>query len=293
MRRAAPYLQSVILGTTLGAAACELDTVDPLVMEPMTLVGADRQSHIYSVDEVSGNLTLLDTILIRHPDPMFWEVNVPIGVISSMAWVPTADMWWLASGRRGSACPNCLFAYEPEADRARAIRRNIGDVDSIADFAVHPTNGRLYTFPVNGSGYLFRVEPSDGVYTEVSRSLEEGSSGKGTTFWTDGHLYVAGGLYQQRLTRIDVMRAMSELVGPFTYVGFPPFREYSVTVPSMATRASDGVVFAIVQDGGGWAGHISATYLATVDPTNAVVRHVGETSPPLNALAYVPTRLLP
>ena len=54
----------------------------------------------------------------------------------------------------------------------------------------------------------------------------------------------------------------------------------------MLTRPADGTVFALVLDG-------DATYLATVDPTNAVVVHLGNTTPQLSALAYVPTRLLP
>jgi hypothetical protein len=45
-------------------------------------------------------------------------------------------------------------------------------------------------------------------------------------------------------------------------------------------------VFGLVLDG-------DATYLGTVEPTNAVVVNLGETTTQLSALAYVPTRLLP
>jgi hypothetical protein len=171
------------------------------------------------------------------------------------------------------------------------VRRKIEETDTIADFAVDPEYGRVYTFKAGDSGYLFRVNVVGGWFDEVMRSLDEGVSGKGATFWTDGNLYVTGGLYEQRLTRIHLLDAASEDVGPLTYVGFPPFASYSVTVASMATRPSDGVVFALVQDGGGWAGAVQATYLAILDPTNGVVQHVGTAN--LNALAYVPTRLIP
>ncbi len=291
MARSGPNVRLAVLCASLAVAACDLDTAAPIPDEPMTLVGADRQSRVFVVDESSGATTLLDTVMIHHPlNP---SVIVPIGAVTSMTWVPTLDMWWLATGRNGAICASCIVAYDPAMETVRPFRRNISDVDTIADFAVHPTNGRLYTFPVDRGGYLFRVDTENAIYREVMRTLDEGSSGKGTTFWTDGHLYVSGGLYGQRLTRIDVSGMRTDEVGPLTYVGFPPFEQYSVTVQSMATRRADGVVFALVHDGGGWAGNITSTYLATLDPTNAVVLHVGETSPPLNALAYVPTRFLP
>jgi hypothetical protein len=115
--------------------------------------------------------------------------------------------------------------------------------------------------------------------------FDEGEGGKGSTFWTDGHLYVSGGAFQQVLTRFEIERSEATQVGPVTYVGFPPFAGFSVRILSMVTRATDGTVLAIVLDG-------DVTYLATVDPTNAVVTNLGETATRLSALAYVPTRLL-
>jgi hypothetical protein len=289
MAASARRLSSVLLGASLVAAGCELDTVAPVPTEPMTLVGGSRLGQVYVVDEADGATTFVGTVLVEHPHP-FIEGAVPIGPITSMEWVPTADMWWVASSRR-APCQNCIYRFVPQDDSARVVRRLIEETDTITDFAVDPKNGRVYTFKAGDSGYLFRVNVVGGWFDEVSRSLEEGVSGKGTTFWSDDKLYVSGGLYEQRLTRIDLSRAASEDVGPLTYVGFPPFASYSVTVPSMVTRPSDGVVFALVQDGGGWAGAVHTTYLATVDPTNGVVQHVGTAD--LNALAYVPTRLIP
>jgi hypothetical protein len=207
-----------------------------------------------------------------------------MGPIASMAWVPATDTWWVATAR-AAPCQNCIYRYDATADTARVVRQKIQEVDTLADFAVHPTNGRVYTFNRGSSGYLFRVSITDGWFNEVLQ-FDEGESGKGSTFWTDGHLYVSGGGFDQVLTRIEIERAATKQIGPITYVGFPPFAGYSVRIPSMATRSTDGTVFALVLDD-------DATYLATLDPTNAVVVNLGKTTPLLSALAYVPTRLVP
>jgi len=280
----------VVLGSSVAGSGCDLDTTDAIPTEAMTLVGADRQSRIYVVDEADGELTVIDTVFVPYPlDP---TIAVPAGAVASMTWVPSMDMWWVATARRGSPCLSCIFAYDPSSPVARNFRSNIGDVDTIADFAEHPANGRLYTFPVTRGGSFYRVEERNASYDEFFTTVDEGSSGKGATFGNDGLLYVVGGFYEQRLTRIDV-NGFSTTVGPITYVGFPPFDNYSVTIQAMATRTSDGVVFGLVHDGGGWAGNVTVTYLATVDLTSATVTNIGATPQRLSALAYIPTRLLP
>jgi hypothetical protein len=281
MALVARTLRCVVLAA--GLAACELDTTDPLPDEPMTLVGADLESRIWLVDEVSGATTFLDSVIVQYPPAFPSPPPRPIGPIVSMTWVPTADMWWIGSGRT-AACQSCIYRFDPAADSARLVRQLIQEVDTLGDFATHPSNGRVYTFRRGTGGYLFRVEIADGWFHEVMR-FDEGEGGKGSTFWTDGHLYVSGGAFQQVLTRFEIERSEATQVGPVTYVGFPPFAGFSVRILSMVTRATDGTVLAIVLDG-------DVTYLATVDPTNAVVTNLGETATRLSALAYVPTRLL-
>ena len=284
MSRSARILRCAVLAGGLAAVfGCELDTTDPLPAEPMTLVGADLESRLWVVDETSGTTTFLDSVLVQYPPAFPPPPPQPIGPIASIVWLPTAGMWWIGSAR-AAACQNCLYQYLPEADSARLVRPKIEEVDSLADFAVHPTTGRLYTFKRGSGGYLFRVDLSDVLFHEVMR-LDEGVGGKGSTFWTDGRLYVSGGQFQQVLTRVDIERATTSQVGPVTYVGFPPFSSASVRIPSMATRW-DGVIFGLVLDD-------DVTHLATVDPTNAVVANLGETAQQLSALAYIPTRLIP
>jgi hypothetical protein len=282
MAPVARTLRCALLAACL--TACELDTTDPIPDEPMTLVGADLQSRLWLVDETSGATTFLDSVFVQYPPSFPALPRRPIGPIVSMTLVPTADMWWVGSGRT-AACQNCIYRYDPAADSARLVRQLIQEVDTLADFATHPSTGRVYTFRRGTGGYLFRVEVTDGFFREVMR-FDEGEGGKGSTFWTDGHLYVSGGAFQQVLTRVEIERSEATQVGPVTYVGFPPFASYSVRILSMATRTTDGTVFGLVLDG-------DATYLGTVEPTNAVVVNLGETTTQLSALAYVPTRLLP
>jgi hypothetical protein len=284
LARPAHILLWAILGGCLLLSACELDTTEPIPDEPMTLVAGDRQGRIWIVDEASGSTTFLDSVLIQIPVTSPIPYPVSIGPIASMAWVPTADMWWIGTWRT-AVCQNCIYRYDARSDTARLVRPKIEEVDTLADFAVQPSSGRLYTFKRGNSGYLFRVDIVDAWFNEVMR-FDEGAGGKGSTFWTDGHLYVSGGAFQQVLTRIELDRATATRVGPVTYVGFPPFASYAVQILSMATRFDDGTVFGLVLDD-------DATYLATVDPTNAVVVHLGETAQQLSALAYIPTRLVP
>jgi hypothetical protein len=283
MARPARTLLWAMLGS-LVLSACELDTTEPIPDEPMTLVAGDLQGRLWQVDEASGATTFLDSVLVQVPFASFTPSPISIGPIASMEWLPTADMWWIGTWRT-ALCQNCIYRYDATADTARLVRRKVEEVDTLADFALQPSNGRLYTFKRGNSGYLFRVDVMNAWFNEVMR-FDEGQGGKGSTFWTDGHLYVSGGAFQQVLTRIEIDRATATPVGPVTYVDFPPFAGYSVHILSMATRSADGTVFAIVSDA-------DATYFATVDPTNAVVVNLGETTPQLSALAYIPTRLVP
>ncbi len=248
----------------------------------MTLVGADREGRIHSVDETNAALTFVDTAFVQHPFSTT-PFLAAMGHVTAMAWLPAADQWWVATART-ALCRNCIYAFDPAADSARVVRYLIESVDTLADFAVDPSNGRLYTFTTGGSGYLFRVDGGGDLH-EVLRTAV-GSTGRGATFWTDGRLYAVGGFFEQRLTSIEIERLTEDDVGPITYVGFPPFAGQAVTIRSLSSRATDGMVFALVR-------HADITYRATLDPSNAVVVNLGATAIPLTALAYVPTRLIP
>ena len=282
MTRFAAVLVSIVL-CGLGVA-CDLEPVGPRPSEPMTLVAGDGNSRVYVLDEATGTATHLQTAVWQ-----FESFGVfAVGTITSMSWIPSEDAWWITGGRN-SLCSNCIFTFRPFADSARLVRREVFEVDTLADFAVHPFSDRVYTLKEGGSGYLFRVDLSTGEFVEVMRTLDEGLYGKGATFTSDGLLYVAGG---DKLTRIRLTRMEERVIGTLTYIGFPTFANYSVAIAALVTKPSDGTVLALVEDGGGPAATVTATYLAAVDLETAVVTHLTATSTPLSSLAYMPTRLV-
>jgi hypothetical protein len=280
-----PLLRVPLALGALALAGCDFGPIGPGQPEPMALVGADRASGIYLVDEVTGTETFVQTATVFDT---LASPPVPIGPIASMSWIPAANAWWLATARTGG-CPSCIFGFDVHAPSLAVVRLAIVEVDSIADFAVNPLNQRVYTLEKGGSGFVFRVDPRTGAFLEVYNRMADGPYGKGATFTDEGLLYVAGG---SQLIRVRLNRLESTVVGTLTFAGFPTFANYSVTIGSLATRPSDGTVFALVEDGGGMAGTVTTTYLATLDLETAVVTNLGANANVLSALAFVPTRLV-
>lgn len=288
VRRSRRELALLLL--TSAVAACGSEAIGPPPDEAMTLVAADVSGTVYTVDETSGAETRLrDTFFLKtYPGYPPISVLLRTGFVSSMAWIYQTDSWWLGTGATAN-CEACILTFDPAADSAKVVRQ-VSEVTGLADFAVHPTSGRIYAFQSDGSGYLFKIDPRDGSVTEVMSALDEGRHGKGTTFSQDGLLYVAG---DGGLTRIRLSLREAVAVGTFSYVGFPPFASVAKTIDAMTTRPSDGVVFGLLADGGGAsAGSTVRTYLVTIDLETAVVMNVGPNSTILDGLAFVPTRLL-
>lgn len=256
--------------------------------EPTTLVAADRVGNIYSVNALTGVESLLFT---PETDDGLGGTE-PLGVISSMAWIPGTDAWWLGLGGN-SVCGTNGCVYVEDTDAASStfgqwVELVETGLRAIAGLAVDPESGRIFTFEADASGELYEMDPVTGDTSTVLSGLSEGSSGKGTTFGPDGRLYVFGG---SRLTAIDVDTGEVETVGDFTLTGFPTLVDSSPTIGSMTTRETDGVVFAVLKDGGG-GGRTTTTYLVTVDLATAEVTNVGATTELLDGLAFIPTRLV-
>ncbi len=270
---------------SIAALGCEFDSLGPLPLEPMTLVAADRNGFLYTLDETTGVETVLRQAMTINP---LSGSPTPVGVVTSLSWTPSPGALWLGTDF-GGICSRCLYAFRPGATTEALVRPLVREVDGISDFAVHPITRRIYTFDRNGGGYLFRVDPEWAVYTEVMQRLDEGSFGKGTTFSSDGRLYVAG---DQRLTRIRLNLREVIHVGSFSYTGFPPFATPEVSINSMTTRPADGVVFGILQDGGDIYHEVSATYLVTIDLETAEVTNLAANANLLSALTWVPTWFL-
>lgn len=284
-QRAAPWGRLSIALAGLASLGCEFNTLGPLPLEPMTLVTADRNGFVYTVDPSTGAETLMRRAAMINP---LSGSPTPVGVVTSLVWIPTPGALWLGTDF-GGICSRCLYAFRPDATTEALVRPLVKEVDGVSDFAVHPITRRIYTFDRTGSGYLFRVDPEWATYTEVMQNLDEGSFGKGTTFSSDGLLYVAG---DERLTRIRLNRREVTHVGDFSYTGFPAFATTEVSISSMTTRPSDGLVFGILQDGGGLFQDVSATYLVTIDLETAEVTNLAANANLLSGLTWVPTWFL-
>lgn len=279
-----PQTVTVVAGETATAAftvTCEALPAD------MTLVAADRAGNIYTVDEGTGVEMLAFTPMT---DDGAGGTEM-LGVISSMARVPSTDAWWFGLGGN-SVCgvlDGCVYRLDMDSGSptmGEAVFVGETGTYAVSGLAVDPETGKIYTFESDGSGPLFELDPVTAGTTIIISSVSEGSSGKGTTF-SEGLLYVAGDI---RLTEIDIAGGTSALVADFTFVGFT-FAEASQTIGSMATRPTDGVVFGIVKDGGGRS-NTSTTYLVTIDVATAVVTIVGANTNLLDGLAYIPTAWL-
>jgi hypothetical protein len=270
-----------------GTATAAFSVVCDAIPEEMTLVAGDRDGNIYIVGEDTGLETYSFT---PEADDGAGGVT-PVGVISSMVHVPSTDAWWFGLGgnsicARGAGCVYSLDRDTNSPTVGNAIFLGLPGVDAVSGLAVDPATGKIYTFGSDTGSRLYELDPVTADTTIILSGLNEGSSGKGTTF-SDGLLYVAGG---DKLTEIDIGAGTDTLVGTLTFSGFT-FAESSQTIGSMATRPSDGTVFAIVKDGGG-QNSVVTTYLATIDVSTAVVTKVGANTNFLDGLAYVPTAWL-
>jgi hypothetical protein len=274
------HLLTALAGLTLAACGGG-DSTGPEESTAMTLVAADEDGHIYIVNENTGQETLFKQTSMSDGAGAMMD----IGVVSSMEWVPSTSAWWLGTGGTAN-CDACILTLNATTGVATLLREAI-ELYALPGLAVHPSTGRVYVFEADGGCCLYEITAATGAVTEIMDTLSTGSSGKGATFGSDGMLYVAGA---NRLGRVDVNARTHQFIANLSYVGFPAFSGFQQPIGEMATRA-DGVVFAIVKDGGGNA-NTSKTYLARVNLTTAVVTNVGANTNRLDGLAYVPTSLV-
>lgn len=256
------------------AAPGEPDAATPA----MTLVASLENGDVVVLDEATGAETVALEVSSAGAD---------IGKVSSMEYGAAGDVWWLGTGGN-AACRGCL--YELDAASGEATRAGDGPDASrgLPGLCADPADGTLYTAEADGDGGLYTVDAETGVRTEVSTSVQVGSSGKGCAFTGPGRMLLAGG---DALAWVDTTAGYEVTpIGALGYTGFT-FVEDRQTIGSVAVRG-DGTVFAIVKDGGG-VGRLQATYLATIDPDTAEVTLVGATSAPVDGLAYVPAAKLP
>lgn len=281
-----PQSVTIVAGETATAAF----TVTCDAIPEVTLVAADRDGNVYTVDAATGVESLLFTPMA---DDGVGGTEM-LGVISSMAHIPATDAWWLGMGGQ-SVCPTrdaCVMVEDTvSGSPTEGLYVVLGEIDplsGVSGLAVHPSTGKIYTFQSDSGGELYELDPVTVAETVVLSGLSEGGSGKGTTFSNDGLLYVFG---EDELTEIDIDAGTDTLIGTWTLTGFPTLLDPTPTIGSLATRVSDGTVFGILKDGGGGRS-TTTTYLVTVNLATAEVTNVGVNTNLLDGLAYIPTRLI-
>lgn len=267
-------------------AACGSDSTGPDDDgPPMTLVAADRDGNVYTINETTG----AETLIIPTTTPDATGAMVDVGVVSSMLWVEATQLWWLGTGGRNAECEGCIQTLNPTTGVATTLRVDASFGSGVSGLAIHPTTGAIYSFESDGTDDMYEVDPTTGVFSVLHSGLNMDNGGTGTTFTSDGTIYVAprGELYT-----VDIDTGVPTLIGATTYTGFPAFTQSSQTIGSMATRPSDDVVFGILKDGGN-SGTLQPTFLVRVNLTTAEITNVGQHSERMDGLAYVPTSVLP
>lgn len=274
-----PKSATVVIGQTTAVAFAVACVAPP---PEFTLLAADRNGDIYTIDEDTGAETLLWGSAITDGA----GGTTDVGVVSSMHWIPSTEQWWLGSGGRAT-CGGCIMivplplSETPVVELAQTSR-------GVSGLAVHPTTEKIYTFESDGTDSVYEIDANTGAYTELFSGLGMKNGGTGTTFSLDEVLFVA--VYDELWT-VDLVTGAPTLVGAMTYTGFPAFTEVSQTIGSMTTRQSDGVVFGILKDGGN-SGTLRPTFLVRINLDTAEITNVGVQTHLMDGLTFIMTSLI-
>jgi hypothetical protein len=280
MRPTVSALPALLVILTL--AACGSDSTAPEEeLEPVTLVAADRDGNIYTINQTTG----AETLILNTTTQSSTGSMVDVGVVSSMLWVESTGKWWLGTGGNAE-CGGCIQTLDLATGVATMLSQP--GPNGISGLAIHPTTGEIYTWESDSTNELYELDPVTGALTPVFGGLSLDSGGTGTTFSLDGTLYVAA--YRVLATINLTTGATNET--SMSYTGFPTFVNSSQTIGSMATRPSDGTVFGLLKDGGR-SGTLQPTYLVTINLTTGEVTNLGQQGELMDGLAFVPTDELP
>ena len=108
MRRL-PSVTLCVLALIPLIAACGSDSTGPDDELPIvTLVAADRNGDIYTINETTGS----ETFVINTTTQNSTGAMVDVGVVSSMLYVPSTELWWLGTGGNGE-CDGCIQTLDP------------------------------------------------------------------------------------------------------------------------------------------------------------------------------------
>lgn len=243
---------------------------------PVTLIAADRNGDLYTVDPDTGTEELLlDTVPTAFG-------GTEIGVVSAMLWVPETELLWLGMGGNAD-CSGCILTVDVETG-VTTVLEDTGE-RAVPGLAMRPADGQIF-MPEGDSEAFFSVDTETGEVEEIATGITD-SSGKGITFTLGGECIVAAdeSLYEVILAGTITDR----LIGEMVLLGLPDFAG-GYSIGSLTTRPQDGVIFGILKDDGG-SGGSGPTYLVTVNPDTGVVTNVGVNGVKLDGLAFVPEEL--
>lgn len=169
-----PQSATVVIGQTT-AVAFAVACVAP--SPEFTLLAADRNGDIYTIDEDTGAETLFLDMSIDDGA----GGTTDVGVVSSMHWIPSTEQWWLGSGGRAT-CGGCIMIVPLSETLVVELAQTF---DGVSGLAVHPTTEKIYTFESDGTNRIYEIDANTGAYTELFSGLGLKNGGAGTTFSLD------------------------------------------------------------------------------------------------------------
>jgi hypothetical protein len=204
--------------------------------------------------------------------------TVPLGRVSSCIYNAAAGEIWVGMGGRNTVCDGCIMRLNGTSGAASMVS-NPG-LRGVPGLAISSTN-RLFMHEGDNPG-LYEIDNVTGATMQVAASAG-GNKGNGMTFGADGAFYLCsdGGLYV-----VEQVTFVASLIAALTKAGFPT--DIAGQVVAMATRPSDGAVFAIWKDSAGGGGMGADAYLVTVDTTSGLMTYVGTLPGSFDGLAFLP-----
>lgn len=234
------------------------------------LAASNLVGDIFQIDEADASATLLKNTST--------DGSTDVGVISSMVYFPTTGVLWIGGGgsTSRSTCAGCVVNINPATGVVTTLADNYAAMRAITGMTID-SSGNIYAG--GRSKDIYELSSESGLPTLFTHTFPSvGAGGGGLTIGADGNLYTAldgdastgGVLFMSNPASLTGTNATN--VGIFSLVGITPASTTYSSVLSMATRPSDGTIFAILRDG---FGRSAPHYIVTVNPATAVLTYVG------------------
>ena len=273
---------------------------------PGTLLAADWDGHLYSLNLSNGKATLVlatydagngcgEALVARmNPATILFGGGASVGRISSMAYRASDHALFAGTGGGAYNNPGSIYRIDLRTGMATFLV-NIGN--AVPGMTIGP-DGTLYAaYKASGYAGLGIVDPTacgTGATTmDRGRGL---NSGNGLTFDGDGlSLYLAD---DTGLHEMDPMLGVALSDVEILYTGFPGDLDYP-RISSMTVDPRSGQAYglltvdAVYPFGCDPCNGIWATFLVKIDLETAEVTNLGKTLDGLDGLVFIPNARLP